>query len=72
MSASGLQHQTETGGPADITAMAGRRVVTPGSPRSGDADYVDASRVKVGQTVTFMFYFDKGAVKVPFKVVAAK
>lgn len=33
-------------------------------------DYVDASRVKVGDTVTFRFPFLAGVVKVPFKVVA--
>lgn len=79
------KHQTATGGPADVFAMDGSRVEAPGSPESGDADYFDASDVRVGETITVTFRFvlppnpDDGStppravhlVKVPFKVVQA-
>lgn len=68
------KHQTSTGGPADISAGDGRHEVVPASgPEAGDADYVDASDVVVGQTVTATFSFSgTGEVKVPFEVVAAE
>jgi hypothetical protein len=78
------KHQTETGGPADVVAMKGRRVVPAGSHDSGDEDYFDSAGLKIGQTirVTFRFVsppdgYDGSApppegpkVVVPFRVVA--
>lgn len=65
------KHQTATGGPADVVAMEGRRVVAPGTRDGGDADYFDASAVRVGETVTVTFTFESGEVDVPFLVVQA-
>lgn len=66
------KHQTATGGSAEILAVDGRHEFPPGTgPDSGDADYVDASTVEVGQTVTVTFRFHTGTVAVPFEVVAA-
>lgn len=66
------KHHTATGGSAEIVAVDGRQEFPPGTgPDSGDADYVDASAVEVGQTITITFRFHTGPVAVPFKVVAA-
>lgn len=73
------KHQTITGGPPDIVAS-GRQTVEPGTEAGGgDADYVDASAVTVGETVRVTFEFIGGGprdpaefkVDVPFRVVAA-
>lgn len=66
------KHQTATGGSAEIVAVDGRQEFPPATgPDSGDADYVDASEVEVGQTITVTFRFHTGPIAVPFRVVAA-
>lgn len=65
------KHQTATGGPADIIAMAEPMTHTPATGVGGDAFYFDASTVKVGEIVRVTFKFPTGPVRVPFRVVAA-
>jgi hypothetical protein len=64
------KHQTATGGPADIYAPEGSMTVVPETEVGGDADYVDAADVHVGETIQVAFEFPAGIVKVPFRVVA--
>jgi copper(I)-binding protein len=72
------KHQSATGGPGDIVATEEPRVVEPaaddagceGRGQGGDADYVDAAAVTVGQTVEVEFEFPAGLVRVPFHVMA--
>jgi len=65
------KHQTATGGPADVVAMAEPMVFEPATEAGGDAYYFDASTVKVGETVLVSFKFQSGPLEVPFRVVAA-
>jgi hypothetical protein len=49
-------------------------VMAPGEvcdePGNGDADYIDAADVKVGETVEVAIEFPAGVVRAPFKIVA--
>jgi hypothetical protein len=65
------KQQTATGGPGDIVAAEGRQANPPATGPGGDAFYIDASAVELGQTITVTFRFHTGDVAVPFKVVAA-
>jgi hypothetical protein len=78
------RHQTTTGGPADIVAMDGRQVIEPATGLGGDADYFDATGLKIGDRIRVTFRFttmpdpSEGSsarrsttVEVPFRVVAA-
>ena len=69
-----LLHQTATGGPSGFFARAGKTSRLGHRPYldtdpPGDADYVLASEVSVGQTVTITFRFPSGDVVGRFKVV---
>ena len=73
------KHVTATGGPADVFASAepmdwAPAVMAPGEvcdePGSGDADYIEAADVKVGETVTVAIEFPVGVVRAPFRIVA--
>lgn len=65
-------HQTATGGPSGFFAEAGEKTLL-GYPSyldaEGDRDYVRASDVTVGQTITMTFRFPSGDVVGKFKVV---
>jgi hypothetical protein len=68
-----LLHQTATGGPSGFFAQVGTSSL--GDPPyldsdiPGDRDYVRASEVKIGQTITMTFRFPSGDVVARFKVV---
>ena len=83
------KHQTATGGSSEIGALDGRQIVRADDGMCtdgvcGDADYFDASDVKVGETVRVTFRFldipgdwdgespieTRRVVEVPFKVVS--
>jgi copper(I)-binding protein len=72
------RHQTATGGSAEIGAPAGSADFEPqtddagcdGKSQGGDADYVSAADVKVGETVDVAIEFPAGIVHTPFKIVA--
>lgn len=82
-------HQTATGGPSEIGTH-GRLVVEPADDVSpytevGDADYFNATDLKLGETITVTFRFihiqdafdgsstptPRAVVKVPFRVVSS-
>jgi hypothetical protein len=71
-----LLHQTATGGPYGFFAQVGTSSL--GSPPYldngvlGDRDYVRASEVAVGQTITMTFRFPSGDVVAMFKVVRGR
>jgi hypothetical protein len=69
------RHQTATGGPYGFMAEKSKKVEIGLGPTykeftGGDADYVNAKDVTVGETITVTIPFQSGDVIVPFKVVA--
>ncbi|WP_209674649.1 hypothetical protein [Aeromicrobium fastidiosum] len=71
------RHQTATGGPSGVGAQAGKRTNLNLPPYldtepSGDADYVLASDVEVGETITVTMRFPSGDVVTKFKVVQGR
>jgi hypothetical protein len=67
------RHQTATGGPYGITAVKGRRMALGGppfTPTEGDADYINANDVKIGEKLTVTIPFESGNVEAVFTVVA--
>ena len=67
-----IRHQTATGGPYGYAAVAAKDLPIGGSPPSkeGDADYINADDVKVGDVVTVTFPFQGGDVVATMQVVA--
>lgn len=67
-----IRHQTATGGPYGYAAVAAKDLPIGGSPPSkeGDADYINADDVEVGDVITVTFPFQGGDVVAEMKVVA--
>lgn len=70
-------HQTATGGPSGVGVQAGEKTYLGQAPYidgdvPGDRDYVRASEVKVGQSVTVTMRFPSGDVVTRFTVVQGK
>jgi hypothetical protein len=70
-------HQTATGGPSEVVAIAGKRTPLNQPPYLddvvlGDADYVRASDVEVGQKITVTMRFPSGDVVTKFNVVQGR
>lgn len=72
------KHVTATGGPAAFIATEEPMSTEPADwapsevcdePGSGDADYIEAAEVKVGETVTVAIEFPAGVVRAPFRIV---
>jgi hypothetical protein len=72
-----ILHQTATGGPSGFSARAGQRSLLGYPPYldrepHGDADYVRAAEVTVGETYRVTFRFPSGDVVAKFKVVQGR
>ncbi|MET0766225.1 MAG: hypothetical protein ABWY50_01135 [Aeromicrobium sp.] len=70
-------HQTATGGPSGFFAQAGEKMIIGQSPYldvepHGDADYLRASDVRVGQVITVTFQFPSGDVIAKATVVQGR
>lgn len=75
------KHVTATGGSAEFMAVETPRDVDPVDLKpgeicdedgKGDADYIDAAAVKVGETVQVSIEFAPGVVTAPFQIVAGQ